>query len=1054
MNQIKNVIHLAVLLTFLLSVFPKAYAVNSHNLTQNDPPVWEINCTGFEDFMSAMIVLKVNGVRTSDPNNIIGAFVGNNCRGESSPLEWPIGSGDSLYSLDICGSNGELVTFQVYLAVYGIVLQASEQTNISLSGGGWGNLFAPQELNVTLTQPPIVFNLTGQGSYCSGSPASGSVTLDGSETEVDYQLFMNGTEQGSSQPGTGSPIVWDNLSAGIYSVIATKQNVNPTAMNGTPEIIEYALPVVSQNPFIPVCINQSPFILTGGSPPGGTYYGTGITDNTFYPENAGVGIFPITYTYLDVNGCEASVTENLAVNGLPNVIFNPINPNPVCVNAQNPVALFATPLGGSFTGTGVVGNEFFPITAGAGNHLITYNYTDPNGCGGEAYQYIAVINLPALFDIIGGGSYCEGGNGVEIGLDGSETGIDYELYLNTEPTGNIISGDGSAINFGYLTQPGVYTVKAINNCGDIGMNGSSTVTINPLPAVFEVTGGGSYCEGAEPSGSITLSGSQLNVEYQLNKDGDPYDSPKPGTGSAIVWDYLPSGLYTLIASNSCGTVEMENTVTVTVNPGPVVQFDPLLPVCNNAAVVNLYATPEGGTFIGDGLTGNLFNPVNVTPGVHQITYNYTDNNGCIGSASQSITVFDLPQTEINISNYSICPGGATNLIIQTIGGTAPFTYTINPNVSITTGENPVTIELMPSETTVYSFSNVMDANGCSVDYNQNFSIDVIPLANPYQVEGGGNYCYGTNEFEISLNGSQTGCTYKLFKDEVSLIAEVVGTGDPIPFIVNEIGTYTIKAFNSMNCESLMQGVAVITMGSQIVVSAGQDIFIAPGSSVQLQGSVSGGSGNFTYLWSPSNQVDNPATLDPIATPASLPATFTLEVTDSQGCSASDDVIINLSNGSNSMISGIITYYNSSYPLPNVTIELLDADGQVVETTISNQDGSYSFSDLEGGNYSVRCQSTQPWGGGNSADGLLMIRHFTGHSILSGLPLLAADVSHDGYINAYDGLMVLKRFSSLIDSFPSGDWVFESPSFTVNGYNSISLPVSGLCFGDVNGSFIP
>ena len=43
-------------------------------------------------------------------------------------------------------------------------------------------------------------------------------------------------------------------------------------------------------------------------------------------------------------------------------------------------------------------------------------------------------------------------------LLGSETGINYELYNNGVPTGNIISGTGEGISFGLFTEEGNYTV--------------------------------------------------------------------------------------------------------------------------------------------------------------------------------------------------------------------------------------------------------------------------------------------------------------------------------------------------------------------------------------------------------------------------------------------------------------------------------------------------------------------------------------------------------------------------------------------------------------------
>ncbi|MCO6467962.1 MAG: T9SS type A sorting domain-containing protein, partial [Bacteroidales bacterium] len=54
-----------------------------------------------------------------------------------------------------------------------------------------------------------------------------------------------------------------------------------------------------------ICINAEPIILTGAEPEGGEYSGIGVVDGVFYPEEAGVGEFVITYTY----ECEGGIAE-------------------------------------------------------------------------------------------------------------------------------------------------------------------------------------------------------------------------------------------------------------------------------------------------------------------------------------------------------------------------------------------------------------------------------------------------------------------------------------------------------------------------------------------------------------------------------------------------------------------------------------------------------------------------------------------------------------------------------------------------------------------------
>ncbi len=53
-----------------------------------------------------------------------------------------------------------------------------------------------------------------------------------------------------------------------------------------------------------VFIAVPPFDLKGGSPAGGRYEGRGVSDNRFSPEEAGVGVHEIVYTYMGVSASD------------------------------------------------------------------------------------------------------------------------------------------------------------------------------------------------------------------------------------------------------------------------------------------------------------------------------------------------------------------------------------------------------------------------------------------------------------------------------------------------------------------------------------------------------------------------------------------------------------------------------------------------------------------------------------------------------------------------------------------------------------------------------
>jgi T5SS/PEP-CTERM-associated repeat protein len=107
---------------------------------------------------------------------------------------------------------------------------------------------------------------------------------------------------------------------------------------------------------------------------------------------------------------------------------------------------------------------------------------------------LTVNVLPLVYSVSGGGSYCSGGLGVTVGLNSSQSGVYYQLKRDGSNTGSPVTGTGSAISFGLQTVAGTYTVLAVNattGCSAT-MNGSATVTVNPLPTAT-VNGGGTIC---------------------------------------------------------------------------------------------------------------------------------------------------------------------------------------------------------------------------------------------------------------------------------------------------------------------------------------------------------------------------------------------------------------------------------------------------------------------------------------------------------------------------------------------------------------------------------
>lgn len=158
-----------------------------------------------------------------------------------------------------------------------------------------------------------------------------------------------------------------------------------------------ALPAVSLQPQVPICITQ-PFVrLTGGTPAGGTWSGPGVSNDTLYTALAGAGTHTISYTTAAASGtgCTNTASTNLQVTQHPAITFSPVGN--VCVNGNNVLLNQASVPGGNYSGPGVNFGVFNPSQAGVGTHTIQFNGSS-GGCAVSGSFNIVVVapDTPAI----------------------------------------------------------------------------------------------------------------------------------------------------------------------------------------------------------------------------------------------------------------------------------------------------------------------------------------------------------------------------------------------------------------------------------------------------------------------------------------------------------------------------------------------------------------------------------------------------------------------------------------------------------------------------------
>lgn len=116
----------------------------------------------------------------------------------------------------------------------------------------------------------------------------------------------------------------------------------------------------------------------------------------------GANAYDTTGSYTDVfvsaSGCDSTVTTNLVVFTSVDVTLGGVST--VCDNADV-IDLTLSPAGGVLSGPGVTGDSFDPAAAGVGSQVLTYTFTDNNGCDATASLNVEVVVCTGIEDIEG-----------------------------------------------------------------------------------------------------------------------------------------------------------------------------------------------------------------------------------------------------------------------------------------------------------------------------------------------------------------------------------------------------------------------------------------------------------------------------------------------------------------------------------------------------------------------------------------------------------------------------------------------------------------------------
>ena len=142
----------------------------------------------------------------------------------------------------------------------------------------------------------------------------------------------------------------------------------------------------------------------------------------------------------------------------------------------------------------------FDVTPGATNTYTIDSVSDNAGITSSATIFgdpvtVTVNSLPQNYTLSGGANICSN-DSTELQLNGSQTGIDYEVYRDDGSIQlvNVISGTGSSLSLGYYQTAGDYTVTAVNpSTGCTRDMGVETITLTQAPDPEPTAAIGSVC---------------------------------------------------------------------------------------------------------------------------------------------------------------------------------------------------------------------------------------------------------------------------------------------------------------------------------------------------------------------------------------------------------------------------------------------------------------------------------------------------------------------------------------------------------------------------------
>jgi gliding motility-associated-like protein len=368
---------------------------------------------------------------------------------------------------------------------------------------------------------------------------------------------------------------------------------------------------------------------------------------------------------------------------------------------------------------------------------------------------------------------------------------------------------------------------------------------------------------------------------------------------------VPVGTYVVTVSD--GNCSSTDTVQVLSAFEPTAAFT-WTGACINSTVqfTDQSSTPGGMQFwnwnFGDGSSSTLQNPSHnfPGPGTYNVTLVVENIYGCTDTIVQPVVIAPLPVP--SFSTDTTCAGSLIHFNNTSIPPGANWQW-IFSNGATSTSQNPSVVLGGPGTYTATLI--VTDSSGCTDSITQNVVVNPQPVA-AFTAVGS-----GCQNVPVTFNNTSTGGTsyYWSFGD-----GDTSTLQNPVHVFTNN-GTYTVtlvvaNAFGCMDTLTLP-----VQINGPPVAAAGPDVTICIGSNATITAS-----GGTSYQWSPGGLSGSPISVSPGSN-----TTYTVIVTDANGCSAIDSVNV----------------FVNPLPVPTVSPNVSICQGQSA-TLIAGGGVSYSW----------------------------------------------------------------------------------------------------------------